>query len=561
MFLKLVLPKQISAVFILLVSILVLPLFPFWNYSNMATGFILIILILLCLLNKFFFVFKSIKIVDIGFLLLGLTVLICFLRSYLSEGVFPLGSTFLTFLIMFLLYFCFLFLGSTKKAFKNISKALSFAFFGLAAFVFYTAFQEGNNYASLTSRFSYQNGLGNISQISMYCAFYLIGIFYTQKSNWILVAITLVGYILAMVLHSKLLAIVISLLLIGKILGRSNYRINVFVISILMIAGILCLCFFCPASLNGRLDLFYLSWINYDFNNLFGLGLGKYNVFINAIFINELAVNTIGHVDHLAFNDFTQIFIELGYPGIIGLLLIFIGLFNKQNLFYLGALAAILIFMFPLQYLESSVLFVFTTILLRTACQEEKIKWQMSTARFKPILIAFIGLTICLTYYEMSVFRKWSRVNNFLLLDENVNINLKKYKDLEIHLGSNDKYYQSLGLHLLKNKRYNEALNSLNKAQATNPSYESYIHLGDYYFELGLYNESMDYYKTALLLRPQHLYPVYKSVYSLYNQGETEVAFEYWLAHKANYQKMKSPKMMIMNKEIEDLLKHINPKK
>ena len=513
-------------------------------------------MMLFILFNNKRFIFKKISLTDLGFLVIGTSVLISLGRIILQTGVLPLGGTYLTFLLMVLVYFCLSSIEKPQIYFKNISKSLLVTFGGISVFIFYKAIQKDFNYAALTSEFSYSEALGNISQLSMYCSFYLIGIFYSQKNNWLLAAVALIGGGLALVLQSKLLILVIGLLLLAKFLYGYDYKTNIISFSSLVFGTLLLLCLAPPAALNGRIDLFKISWSNYDYKNFFGVGLGHFNSFINNLFKNGAAENTVGQIDHLAFNDFTQVFIELGYPGIIGLVLIFVGLVNKRNLFYLGATGTVLIFMFPLQYLESVVLFSFTVFLLNTKQEKYFFKVHFSSLQIKSVLITISCLLFIYTSYEMVVFKKWSDTDRLLELNQNAKTNLRHYKDLEAVLCNHDEYHLKFGLHLMKDKNYNEALKAFNAAKKINSSYESYIFSGDCYFDMGHYREAISYYKTAELLRPKHLYPIYKNIYSLNNSGRKKEAHKYWKTMKDNFKKLHSPRMAIMKNEIEELLRY-----
>lgn len=546
--------SYLSPFLFLIGGILILPLLPFWNYINLCHPFLILLNFLLIIYNTHTIKIDSLSLTDIGFIIFTFSVLFSFIHVILSIGVIPLDEKYLTFFLMIITYYSLSKFSSSITSFRLINKLLLTFYVTTACFIFYTAFQVGFNYPSLTSRFDYLNGLGNISQLSMYCSFYLIGIFYTQKNNWLIAGICCSTILLILILQSKLLALVLIILLMGRFLAKYSFKIQSIVLAIIAFVGLAFLYFMPVSSLLGRSTLFQISLQNYNYSHFWGVGLGRYDAYINNIFKDEIAINTIGHIDHLAFNDFVQTFVELGYLGVIALGIVLIGLINKQKLFYVIAIVVILGTMFPMQYPESAILFILTISLFRSKTLKRIPRWTVVSFNLKPILIFINCLLILLVAQHIKTSIKWYELEQQISEQTNIGSKLKQYQLLEDKLSNNDQYHISIGIHYLNNKKYNNALKAFNKAQLINPSYESFVYIGNCYFKLSYYEEALTYYHSALLIRPKHLYPVYKSIYCLKRLNQMEKASSYWLAKQANYKKLYSPKMITMKKEIEQIL-------
>ncbi len=545
---------NLNVLFGCIIIILILPFFPFWEYSNTAP-FILTIAIGL---GVFFIPQKGIQnfsLVDLGFAILTISLSVSLVNTCYEFGSLPLGNNYMIYTLMILTYVLLNRLLGASIKYEKITQLLFIAFLVLVTYVLIVGINKAFNYSRLTSAFSYEDGIGNISQIAMYCSFYLIAIFYRSKKYSQLGLCTVLALLVSYILQSKLILITVLFVFLAKVLNRFDFKKRLFVIIILGISFCSMSFFFLPNSLNGRIDTLKISWSNVDYLSFWGEGLGGYDAFINAVFESGKAVNTIGEISHLAFNDFTQIFIELGYPGIVGLLLIFIGLINKQNFLFVLALGFILLFMFPLQYLESAVLFSLIVFLLSANEPALLLNRSISIKNLKPVFVIGIFSIFGFIGLEMTMFKKWGEYNELLESKINQEENLQAFYSLEQNFKSMDEYYLSLGIQLLKNRKHNEAIKIFRKAQKLNASYKAYIHLGDCYFEMAQFEEAIKQYDKAMLLRPAHLYPVYKKVFSLYDLGKQERARNYWELKQDEFKVIRSSKMQIMYSELENLLK------
>jgi len=298
----------------------------------------------------------------------------------------------------------------------------------------------------------------------------------------------------------------------------------------------------------------------YDYTEGLGMGPGHFDRFINQVFLSEQGVNTIGEVNRIAFNDFVQIFVELGYPGILSMVLLFVGLAGKRNLFSLLALASILWFMFPLQYIETTILFAFTISLLRsesTASVSLPSVFMLFPQR-KTLLLCASLMTTYIAYNHYW-YARWSAADEKIITYNQQEKGLSQYNEIEKYLNANDEFYLRKGVHALNAKAYNAALRAFKKANRLNPSYQSFIHLGDCYFEMNFFAEAIQHYKQAQRLRPEHLYPSYKTIYCYFNQQKLDHARTFWSGIKKEYQNTRFAKVQVMYAEIEELLNESIP--
>lgn len=530
-----------------LIAILGLSLFPFWHYSNIAFPFLALSTTLYLFTSKQSGL-HTLNWTDAGMALILLSCLVSLFTQAYACTCIPLASAYQIWVSVALIYFIF-------RCSKLPKPQTAFLFFSalliLSFHVIILASRHQFNYHQLTAVFSYQDGIGNISQIAMYASFALIAVFYTSTHKWMLATALLLVGILAFILSSKLLVLVALTLVLAKALAYQTFSLQLSIAFFLSIAGSILFFVYTPSSLAGRADLFITSWSNYDFSKIFGLGIGTYDVFINNVFFHQQASNTIGHVEHLAFNDFTQTVVELGLIGLLGLVLLLIGVSNKQNIFYVLALALVLFFMFPLQYLETAVLFIVVISLFQTTTTAFNYTFSYKNTKTRALILAST-LTIYMSY-SMYAYAQWATSDTKFEQTKNRNEAIKNYNQLGYYFIYDDSYLKNFGIHLLNQKRYNDALKVFQKANTINPSYESFIHIGDTYFQMNFYQEAIEQYHLAQLIRPKHLYPIYKELYALNNMGSTEVAEQKWALARNEFDKIKGTDMLIMKKELDDL--------
>ena len=426
---------------------------------------------------------------------------------------------------------------------------------GLAVYILYVAISQNFNYYTLSSKLNYVHGIGNISQIAMYLCFMLISSFALLKGKCILYSYTVVGIILSIILHSKLIGLVISILLLGCVLKKKpNFFSWIYLLGSLIFSSTIYMG--CPSSLQGRWNLLKISICNYKFHNLFGIGSKKFEAYINELFVSRRAINNVGEINHLAYNDFLQIFIEYGYLGVLCLLLILVFSMHKSNIYCVSAIIPVLLFMFPLQYHETTILFICTLF----AINYNQISFEKFLgSKFNHRKFSLYCTSCLLISFFFIRGQKYIQEKNVTYLYESIVSNpsainlIEEYKSYEGKFNNSYLYFTKLGLHLYKLNKYTEALKYFELSQSLNPSYEVYTHIGDCYYRLNNYNTAIKYYEDARLLRPKHLYPVYKITFALLKLNKEDEMKKYWDSQKGNFTVLYGPKMILMWEELNKL--------
>ncbi len=538
------------------IIILTLPVFPFSQYWNWAILAISIGLLIVSLLAPG----KSESTANqwgvLGFALIGGSATIHLVDYIIQNGQLPAQPQFLIILLT-----CLAFLVGSRLPWRHtpiwslrcrlILLSLSF----VTIFVLYQASQVAFNYSALTAALSYADGIGNISQIAMFASLLLVLLFRLARRDGELIIGTGMAVVLGLILSSKMLLLVAGVLGFDRLTRSFSTRRRAVSFAGLIVCASLAVLVIQPSFLAGRINLALVAMKAWDPTLLFGLGPGGYEAFINQAFLAGFAENSIGEVNHLAFNDFIQVLIELGYPGLLGLGLILASILQQQQFGVAVGIGIILGFMFPLQYIESSVLFALTVLLAGLPQQQHSDKAITELPRRR---IAFTIVSMLLLGYcgQMAwSYNQWAQTDQQLDASDQPTPALQNYQTLQPYLASEDEFYLQYGLHLMKAEQTNDALRMLRYAQKMNPSYRSHIHLGDCYFRMGFYQEAVREYSEARLLRPDFLYPTYKMIYSWVNAEQSELAVAYWAEHKPEMTDLKGYSMPQMYQEIEDILK------
>jgi|GEM_PF-4465330 len=407
----------------------------------------------------------------------------------------------------------------------------------------------GVDFAVLTTRLSYSEGMGNVSQMAMYAAFCLILIMANQANSllWLLGAV-IVALVLAYFLESKMLFGVTVLAGISYA-TRSIARQKVLWVTLgICLVVVITVMLLKPASLAGRVAVLQTVLQNLSSECIVGVGAGELDQFFNRIFVSTQAENTMGEIGPIAFNEYLQALVELGILGLLGLVIISRAVIQGKHPLLGLTLIAISFSMFPLQYIESAALWCLVAMVL----SDFKPVWTLSKqpAKLLPLLsLGSLLLAVVFTWFYFQLYRA-----DQLIASGRVEAGLQQYLDLESRFIWNDEYYLLYGSHLEAAGKKMEAKAAYSMAAGINPSYTGMIHLGDLAYEERNFLASMDHYAVAQRLRPEMLYPGYRQVYCLLGQSK-ELEAEA-LAGKliAQYGEGKVPLQAMMLNELKSIM-------
>lgn len=509
--------RLIHRYFLLALGLLILPLLPLLGFFPVALSLLALGVLVLAFIPKN----KGIHLetwADLGFALIGIWLILWELGSFLSSGVMYRSHSFLVYLLPVLAWFA---LKPLKhKLFRW--QSLGFAAFGfllfLSGWVFVHAAQY--SYANLTVALSYGGGIGNISQIAIYTCFTLVLITALMPKDqlWVYMSFPLalgIGYCL----DSKLVYLVSALLLLSVLLQKQDLKIKRWTAGVLAGGFILFVLLSGSDFLAGRLDILKNSLQNLDTGVLAGYGAGNFKLFINTVFVEGGAINAAGDFGPIAFNDFLQLFIELGLAGLIAWSCISFSALGGNRPFLSLSVLLVMAIMFPMQYVESGVMCVLCLMAL------EHRPFNRTRLRLPYILPLKVLGTAALIFslYATLIHLQWWNVTQDTD-NQSKKDNLASYEDLLPALIQDEVFLLQYAEVLLKNKEVNHAEKQLQKAKLLNPSYPVMLRLGDLYYQQADWVRARFYYHRAALLRPENLYPTYRQAFTYWEQGQKQKA-------------------------------------
>lgn len=524
-----------------------LPFLPLWGYYPVAMVVAWIIGLWLSLQMAFRVQKKmSFSLADLGALALLVAVGVTCLTDLVRRDCSALSPATANALLIPLL---FMGLSRSGRDFlsSRIFRALPFIMLGF--WLIWTAWHGITvDYTTLTTRLTYADGFGNISQIAMYAAFSLLLIAANEKNNlYGLLAAGAMALGIAWLLHSKMLFGVTFLAGMACATRSLSLRHIRFLATGLIVLGAVLLLLIQLDSLEGRADVFQAVLQDFSLNAMEGVGPGEMDAFFNYTFTEGEAANTIGEISHLAFNDYLQALVELGLLGFLGLALISIAtLVGKQVLLGL-ALVGISFTMFPLQYAESSTLWC----LVALALSGNRSLFALPNLRVALPLATLAGLALAL-FFAVNYGRLY-QADQRIGAGE-VDQGLAQYESLSPLFLWDDEFHLLHGDHLEKAGQIPQALAAYRLAGGLNPSYEALTHLADLEFSMGRAQTASERYQTAGRLRPALLYPRYRQVYCLLELDQPEAGREMAKSLLMEFGSGQVPLQAIMLGELRELV-------
>lgn len=481
-----------------------------------------------------------------GFLLFG-AVFYSFFRVTYATTMLPSNHQYNIYILCFSVLF-YLKQNSSFVKNKHIVSLVSFLLLALL-FIYISYLSFFFSYSQLTFRLTYSEGFGSISQIAMYVCYYLVLIALSIEKQKYLTGISLLlSVCIGIMLKSKLVFLVGFLVVLHLLLNTQNRANKIKVLFALLCASVIGLLMYVPDSFNGRLNNFIINIFNIDWTNLGGIGLGNYERFINEVFFYEKAFNNIGVIDKIAFNDYIQIFVELGVLGVLGLCLLSIALLKSRSPFL--ALAIILVsgIMFPFQYFESMLLWVVSFVMISK--NDDIVVFNIRNVSYvRSLFIKIMAIfSLGFTIYSMGIQYKWYTTNRDI--KKTTESQVTEYSKLKTYFSDTDKYYFNYAKISTDKK---EALKAFEDAVEMNKSYKNIIHLADAYYDEKKVELAISYYKKAMLLRPENLYPMYKMIFCFY-QKEDYAKLYLFYQKTGKYKDSKNAKVHQMLRDIEKII-------
>lgn len=414
----------------------------------------------------------------------------------------------------------------------------------------------GHSYEELTYLLSYATGAGNISQIAMYasCTVLLFAINSRQQSKWMFSVLLISAFVLAWVLKSKLLFAVNILALIDYWIDSRIHRWARPAVITTTILGLIMVFILKPDALTGRISLLLISKDHIHSIIPFGLGLGQNATFFNLLFAKETAVNVVGVVDQLAFNEYLQATIEMGFGGLAFLALLTFAVWRGRSPWLALGWIIMAASMFPLQYVESGLLWIFCGIMLcRSGIESDKYtKFSIHPYVYKTI--AIISL-VCSLYFFQLHFQLF-KADQYVKQGDMRN-GLSAYEKLLPFWEYSPDFRMKYGHSLEINNNHEAAIIQYRYSMSFSPSYTAAIQLADIYFNQSQIQNAINYYELAHRLRPRHLYPLYRLVWCYYNTGNHIPLRTQYELIKKKFSSAHDPLQVQMLQEIETLYSSI----
>lgn len=378
----------------------------------------------------------------------------------------------------------------------------------------------GHNFAELTQRLSYVEGWGNTSQIAMYAALAgLITLSYSDQRVWQWIIAIALLLVLAYFLDSKLLLGVSGLGIMSQVLAKQSVKLRRWVAGGLVLLTVVLVLILQPTSLAGRGETLQIAWQGIQWEMPFGVGPGGMEDLFNRLFFSGQAENRIGEIGPIAFNDYLQTLVEIGPLGCIGLLLITFNVLRGTRPFLALALLGVTAVMFPLQYLESAVLWVLVVIGL----ENKSLIRLPDLSKVKLLTPLLTTAALVFLIYQGTLAFLLSRADGHIQ-DDRQEEGFRGFVELEPYYVWTPEFHLKWGQHLQKADKHNQALKKFRMAAGLTPSYSALTHLADACFNGGLVEEAVQRYDQAHLLRPKRMYPPYRKVFCLLEIGNKEAA-------------------------------------
>lgn len=311
-----------------------------------------------------------------------------------------------------------------------------------------------------------------------------------------------------------------------------------FIIILLFTTLVTALCYFLyninTQSIKGRLLIYRVCLESMNSKFITGIGFQQFKVNYNnyqSKFLRDsnlpLDVMSLADNTYFCFNEFIQVFIELGAIGlgivISIIILIFKPIFKtppfSPSKYALGALASCVsialcsMSSYPLQDPGLVILLLLNISII----SNENNLYKIHNVEIKHIpirlgmliQIAIFSIMLYIEYNRFTSLRKWERAAHLSIIGD-FNKGYVLYKEASIELNNHGPFMYNYGSETFISGRKEQSISILERAKHIYSHSNLYIYLGDNYRELGDFKKSESCYIHSIYIQPSKFLPKFK---------------------------------------------------
>lgn len=325
------------------------------------------------------------------------------------------------------------------------------------------------------------------------------------------------------------------------------YRKKITIITIIIVATVLGIISFRnlyhykPDSANGRLLIWQVTGKMMQDRPILGFGTDgfrkNYMLYQGEYFKanNNSKYKMLANNNPFAFNEFLDIGVEYGLPGICLAIVFLLSFFRKTHTVtsdryaWITPLARSCIlsfiifgfFSYPLSVWQLTVVFIFFTALAASAYLPclylRKVKWIPFC-----LIVANLLLFHTFLFPYSKAFRQW---NNILTANISTDSALYTLNEVRPILEQHPSFLLNYGIRLNRAEKYKEAIDILSETCTHYPTYLGYIELGKSFEKTGKYHEAEEKWTQASWMVPHKFTPLYLQMQMNLSIGELNKAF------------------------------------
>ncbi len=327
-----------------------------------------------------------------------------------------------------------------------------------------------------------------------------------------------------------------------------------------------------PDSIQGRFLMWKVSWRMFLAHPLWGIGFGRFGMkygYFQADYFVQHPQNLYekwlsGNVNH-AHNEYLEILTELGIPGLLLFLSLVYLLWTtkaaRPDPILVSAKASLLCLLvfgfgsFPLSILPTAINAVFIMSIIAGHRQPLSIIPLKNRTRIAISGMMIILAILLLNYTKKTffIFKEWHTAVQLSLMQQ-YGLAIERYEKLYEYLENEGQFLLNYGGTLSLEGEHHKAIELLQRAQQRFADPNIHISLGNSYAALGGIPEAEHHYRLAYHIIPNRLYPLYLLTKLYYNNDMREQAQQTGRTVIDFEEKVSSPAIDEMKKEIKALL-------
>lgn len=368
-----------------------------------------------------------------------------------------------------------------------------------------------------------------IKYLALSCCILIISIlpFTSCRASWI-------GVIVALVTIAYFRA------LKYRLFTRLHLWKKIAISTLIILAAIICsisLYNFKKDSSDGRFLIWKVSGKMILEHPVLGIGFGMFQSQYNlrqADYFREnpnkkeqrLADNT-----RMAFNDYIQVFVEVGFVGLLllfgGIYAIFSCLKLKHDLInvYLCPIVVLLVislFSYPLNILSTKILLVFFIGIISNIISDTFQHYNLFNIR-RWMFFLMLSFSFFISFRYLIKFQKysvWSYASYQYKIGNCVTSEFY-YRQVYDYLKDEPSFSEKYAECLIVNQKYSEALNVLNRVKSIVPNSDLFILMGNIYEKTKQYSDAIMCYEEAGYMVPNKFRPGYLEARLYFEMGDT----------------------------------------